>query len=54
MKINYSSIENQYALELVSSMWTNYYNQLLNFPYREEWEIETLKGQILAEKVFDI
>ena len=54
MKFNYSSIDNQYSLDIVSNMWLNYYNQLLNFPFREEWEKIVFENQIKTEKVFDI
>jgi hypothetical protein len=54
MNFNYSSLDNKYALETVSNMWITHFNSLINFPYREEWEIQVYENQIKSEKVFDI
>ena len=54
MSFNYSSIDNRLTLDTVSTMWTMYYNMLINLPYSEDWEIKVYENQIKAEKVFDI
>ena len=50
--INYTN--NHPLLEVISSMWTIHYNNLLENPNLQEWEIQSYEDLIRKEKVFDV